>query len=226
MSATNQKAKLYIYQHCPYCSRVEIVIGLKNLPVEIAYLPNGDEKAHTDLCGKKQVPILIKSDGSVLLESLDIAKFLDESSGEPLLKASNPDKKALVDFTQNNRLTHPRFIRMGFPEFARQEDIDYFVNKKTKDIGNFEENMSKTEEFKKADEEKLRAIAHLFPSVEQIKNTAGGINGDWSWDDIMVFPRIRALTCVKGFEFPENVMAYMKNLSEKAKMQLYLDKAI
>ena len=37
--------KLYIYDHCPFCVKAEMIFGLKNLPFERIILLNDDENA-------------------------------------------------------------------------------------------------------------------------------------------------------------------------------------
>lgn len=36
--------ELYAFDHCPFCVRVRIIIGLKKLPIEIKYLLQDDEE--------------------------------------------------------------------------------------------------------------------------------------------------------------------------------------
>lgn len=45
--------KLYSYEHCPFCVRPRIIIGLKSLDIPLIYLANDDEQAHLDRIGKK-----------------------------------------------------------------------------------------------------------------------------------------------------------------------------
>ena len=74
--------KLYVYDHCPYCVRARMIFGLKNLAFEKIVLLNDDESTPVGLIGKKVVPILIKENGEVMPESLDIVKDVDENYGE------------------------------------------------------------------------------------------------------------------------------------------------
>ena len=49
--------------------------------------------------------------------------------------------------------------------------------------------------------------------------------GDFA-EDIIVFPVLRNLTCVKGIEFPPAVLAYITNMAKLSHVPLYFDKAI
>jgi len=219
--------KVWHYDHCPYCVRVRVILGLKNIAHELIALPNGDEKAHTDICGKKQVPILRTSDGKIILESLDIVKYFDEFDGKSILKPHNENRPEFEKFSYDSKLTHPRFIELGLPEFNRAVDIEYFTKKKTKDTGDFAENLENTAALKNAQELKLMEFGKSLPTTEQLKSTCGGINGDyWSIDDITVFPKLRSLTCVKHLIWPENMKYYVDNLAKKANINLYYDVAV
>jgi glutaredoxin 2 (grx2) len=52
------------------------------------------------------------------------------------------------------------------------------------------------------------------------------LNGKLSLEDIIVFPVLRNLTCVKGIEFPPAVLAYITNMVKLSDVPLYFDKAI
>lgn len=78
--------KLYIYEHCPFCTRARMIFGLKGLPVDLQVIMEGDVETPTRLIGKKAVPILEKDDGTHMGESLDIVRFVD-AIGTPTLVA-------------------------------------------------------------------------------------------------------------------------------------------
>ena len=63
--------KLYIYEHCPYCTKARMVFGLKNVPVELKYLHNDDEQTPIGLVGVKMLPILVEQDGGETGKRLD-----------------------------------------------------------------------------------------------------------------------------------------------------------
>eukprot|EP00922_Rhytidocystis_sp_ex-Travisia-forbesii_P027212 GHVS01039905.1.p1 GENE.GHVS01039905.1~~GHVS01039905.1.p1 ORF type:complete len:290 (+),score=33.74 GHVS01039905.1:67-936(+) len=99
--------KLYVYDHCHYCVRARMLLGLKKIKHELVFLANDDFQTPISLVGKKMVPILVykspktvvgaqeaagsdlagqqdwgrqglRKDGTmVLAESLDIIKQID-----------------------------------------------------------------------------------------------------------------------------------------------------
>jgi hypothetical protein len=49
---------VYVYDHCPFCVRVRLAFGLKNIKHEIHFLNNDDVARPTALIGKKIAPSL------------------------------------------------------------------------------------------------------------------------------------------------------------------------
>lgn len=65
--------RLYVYDHCPYCVRVRLALGLKNIKHELVFMSNDDVATPTRLVGKKIAPILeMPADGVVMAEVRDV----------------------------------------------------------------------------------------------------------------------------------------------------------
>ena len=56
---TDVATTLYVYDHCPFCVRVRLALGLKNIKHNLHFLANDDVKTPTDLVGKKIAPIFV-----------------------------------------------------------------------------------------------------------------------------------------------------------------------
>lgn len=214
--------KLYVYDHCPYCVRARMVFGLKNLPVEMITIDNDDEKTPVGLVGKKVVPILVKEDGSVMPESLDIVRYVDSHYGSPIISENiRPEIELWVSKLGKiyNHLLLPRFVKLGLDEFKQSSAIEYFVKKKTENIGDFNQNLEKSNEY-------IQAIQPLLVELTSLIKSENALNGELSLEDIIVFPMLRNLTCVKGIKFPKEVLDYLNNMSKLSKVDLYFSKAI
>ena len=48
---------IYVYDHCPFCVRVRLAVGLKNIKTNVEFLRNDGIKTPTELVGKKISPI-------------------------------------------------------------------------------------------------------------------------------------------------------------------------
>ena len=139
--------KLYIYDHCPFCVRARMIFGLRNLTVQLDYFLNDDDASPTALIGTKQVPILQKVDGSYMAESLDIVRYIDTLSGSQRIDETiRPEVQTWFDHFNNlgNLLITPRIPKLKLPEFATQNAIDYFIDKKQDSIGSLEQHLAKT----------------------------------------------------------------------------------
>lgn len=214
--------KLYVYDHCPFCVRARMIFGLKNVPFDLAVLANDDEATPVGLVGKKVVPILVKDDGTAMPESLDIVHYIDDNFGEKILSENiRPEIDAWVKTVGQyyNHLLSPRFVQMGLPEFKTQSAIDYFTKKKTEFIGDFQQNLDETATYL------VRLHQDLENLVPLIKS-ASALNGSLSLEDIIVFPMLRNLSCVRDVQFPPEIVAYLENMSEQSGVALYFDKAI
>ncbi|OOF41638.1 glutaredoxin, GrxB family [Rodentibacter mrazii] len=214
--------KLYAYDHCPFCVRARMIFGLKNLPFELVILANDDETTPIGLVGKKVVPILIKEDGTAMPESLDIVRYVDEHFGRKILSEQlRPEVEEWVKTVGRyyNHLLIPRFAKMDLAEFKTQSAVDYFTKKKTESIGDFQQNLDETANYL------LRLHQDLEKLVPLIKSPSA-LNDGLSLEDIVVFPMLRNLTCVRDIQFPPEVAAYLEKMSEQSGVELYFDKAI
>ena len=56
-----QLPTVYVYDHCPFCVRVRLALGVKNVKHLIHFLANDDIPTPTNLVGKKIAPIFVSS---------------------------------------------------------------------------------------------------------------------------------------------------------------------
>lgn len=217
--------RLYHYDHCPFCIRVRLIAGWKNIPLESVILRNSDEKSHFDLIGAKIVPILEKDDGSRMKESLDITAYLNTADSNPLLQDrpedynNSPLESWLAEIAVPTRfLVHPRNVQIGLEEFTEPEDIAYYTKKKSERIGPFAEALAKTLEYRKDAETILRKLPPLM--------TGPYFGSKPSYADILLFPVLRNLSIVKGLQFPESIREYMNRVSAETQVDLYFDRAV
>ena len=58
---------VYVYDHCPFCVRVRLAMGVKNVKHLIHFLANDDIDTPTSLVGKKIAPIFVSVDDDVVV---------------------------------------------------------------------------------------------------------------------------------------------------------------
>lgn len=212
--------KLYIYDHCPYCVRARMIFGLKKLAVELVILQNHDEKP-IELVGRKAVPIFDNGAGLIMPESLDIVRYVDKHYGTPILKDHiRPEiEQWLEKVAYSKYLLLPRFVKLDLAEHQTEAGLQYFLEKKQQQIGNFDELFARSLEF----------IAPLTEDLKQLETllvSPNASNGELSMEDIVLFPILRNLSCVKGLNFPAKVEEYLRNMAQQAQINLYFDKAL
>lgn len=209
--------KLYIFDHCPYCVRAKMIFGLKNLPVQFEILLNDDEQTPVSLVGKKVVPILEKEDGSAMPESLDIVNYVDQHYGEPILAADvRPEMEAWIKEVTSyyNYLLMPRFAKLPVAEFATESALNYFIQKKTAYVGDFAQHLANTETY-------LARLQQDLAKLDSLILAPNAANQQISIEDILLFPILRNLTCVKGLVFPSKVADYVQTMANLSKVELY-----
>lgn len=216
--------KLYVYDHCPFCTRARMAAALRGVATELVYLPNDDEDTPIRLIGAKQLPILQKEDGSHMGESLDIVRYFYRQDSSALDETVRPEIQAWVDAFGDwgNRLIMPRDVQLGLPEFAAESSVAYFKAKKEAWLeASFEQLLQETPRYLAQAQEALRVLDDL------IAPNAGYANGTHlSMEDILVFPLLRNLSMVKGAAYPDNVAHYVRAMSQATKIPLFFDRAV
>ena len=216
--------KLYVYDHCPFCTRARMAAALRGVATELVYLPNDDEDTPIRLIGAKQLPILQKEDGSHMGESLDIVRYFYRQDSSALDEAVRPEIQAWVDAFGDwgNRLIMPRDVQLDLPEFAAESSVAYFKGKKEAWLGaSFEQLLQETPRYLAQAQEALHALNDLIaPNADYVNGT------HLSMEDILVFPLLRNLSMVKGVAYPDNVAHYVRAMSQAAKIPLFFDRAV
>ncbi len=65
---------VYAYDHCPFCVRVRLALGIKNVKHNVHFLQNDDINTPTKLIGKKIAPIFVSEFLLTLLYDFVVAK--------------------------------------------------------------------------------------------------------------------------------------------------------
>lgn len=214
--------KLYIYEHCPYCVRADMVARYREVSLQRVCLANDDEATPLALVGAKQVPILQFDDGHAIPESLDIVAALDPlgRSARRLRPALDPEpwlQPLTAVHTHLDCLLFPRVLQLGLAEFASAAARDYFRQRKEAVIGrSFAQALDETVEHMRAVEQALASMPALpFPADARL-----------GMDDVLIFPTLRNLTMVRGLRIPHPVQDYLRRISGLLAMPDYTDRAV
>eukprot|EP00568_Trieres_chinensis_P002204 CAMPEP_0183291496 /NCGR_PEP_ID=MMETSP0160_2-20130417/896_1 /TAXON_ID=2839 ORGANISM="Odontella Sinensis, Strain Grunow 1884" /NCGR_SAMPLE_ID=MMETSP0160_2 /ASSEMBLY_ACC=CAM_ASM_000250 /LENGTH=305 /DNA_ID=CAMNT_0025452311 /DNA_START=113 /DNA_END=1030 /DNA_ORIENTATION=+ len=244
---------VYVYDHCPFCVRVRIALGVKNIKHTVQFMANDDVPTPTKLVGKKIAPIFeIPSDNFIMSESLDIIAKIDSEdrfgpTGAILPATGRSDIKAWQKSVQEllRTLQRPRYVATGLlPEFQQLDGRHAFI--KNHQLPPYEKKEWKgdgTDENPGMPmDEKLALYAEAMardptPMIEDLNAKLIELDdlvysehhcseGGFSLDDIDLWARLRSITVVKGVQWPEKLRAYMQNLSELGDVPLYDEMAL
>ena len=217
--------KLFIYDHCPYCVKARMIFGLKNIAVDLVTLLNDDEKTPVGMIGQKMVPILEKTPGRFMPESMDIVQFIDKKHPPALVvKEEDEELLSLLDEARTAcySLVMPRWLNSEMEEFKTPLARKYFQQKKEKMIGPFAIALKNTKIFKKEVENLLLKTEDRFLQ----KSKTRGAHRRWylgdqiSFNDFHLFAFLRGLSIVKDLCFPPALAHYMKHCSKKTRIPL------
>lgn len=209
--------KLYIYDHCPFCTRARMAFALKNVPVTLSIMMEGDAETPVRLVGKKVVPILEKEDGSHMTESLDIVRYVD-GMGTPAFSGQvMPEMEKWINdaWPVALKLFIPRFTRGDFAELSTPEAREAYRQREEKAFGDLATLADSTDDFVNEIVPKLHALVPLLHQRQQTD-----IN------DIVLWPLLRCLSIVKALPFPPAVRDYAVRLESRTGIPLLFNQAI
>ena len=230
--------KVYVYDHCPFCVRVRLGFGLKNLKYETVFMANDDIPTPTALVGKKIAPIFEDKD-VCMAESMDIVKLADADPrygaiGQIKPATDRDDIKAWMKIVKarNSMMQRPRYMMSYLPEFANEDGKNAFV--KNHPVGGVEKPEWKDDSKWSFDQRWSAYIDSYKQSLLEIDDVTASLKelddlifcedycteGGLSYDDIDLWSRLRSLTIIKGVVWPTKTWKYMKNLSTKGDVPL------
>jgi len=230
--------ELYVYDHCPFCVRVRLALGVTGVQHKLVFLGNDDVETPTAMVGKKIAPIWKDADGP-MMESLDIIGKMDPegtikpSSGRDDFKKWQKEVQTLM-----RKLCRPRYVKVPLPEFMQKAGRDAFVNnhqmppfEKTDWKGNADMPIEiKYGHYDTAYGESASLIAELNAKMGKLDamifSEEMATEGGFSYDDVDLWARLRSLTLIEGLEIPPKTRAYLDYYAAKGDVPLYDTMAI
>jgi glutaredoxin 2 len=202
--------RLYMFEHCSLCFRVRMTAALKRRHLQETEVLDDDNATMVSLVGKRVIPILVKDDGTAMLESMEMVRYVDNLGGPVLTGGERPEIAAWAAriVSKTAPLTMPRYPLLGLPEFATVAALDHYNLRKRKTFGDFVELRADTR----------RYVAELLPDLEDLDRLIESplaINGTLSLDDVRVLPLLRSLGVVKGFRLPQKVRDYFESMMNR-----------
>src|SRR5215471_3974809 len=194
-----------MFEHCSLCFRVRMIAALKRLHLQETIVLDDDSDTMVRLVGKRQIPILVKDDGTPMLESMDMVRHID-ARGEPIL--TGPERKQVAAWADRFAekaapLTWPRYPLLGLPEFATIAALDHYVVRKREAIGDLIELRAATRRY-------LDELAPELDELNRLIERPDAVSGTLSLDDVRVLPLLRSAAVAKALRFPARVRDYFE----------------
>lgn len=214
--------KLYLLDHCPFCARVRVILGLKDLPFELHYIQQDDSETPTKMTGNDLMPILEYAPQQYMVESLDIVKYLDEEIGESILL---PEQDTRIANWINNsddifdRLTTPLYYQMDLPELASLEAREAYRAIHEPRVDDFNQLHKEATSLMQEGHNALLKLETIL-DLDRVKRQT------FALDDILLYPMLRHITAIKGIELPSKVAKYIEIMEKASKLPSYQSKAI
>lgn len=214
--------KLYLLDHCPFCARVRVMLGLKNLPFELQYIQQDDSATPIKMTGSDLMPILEYSPSQYMVESLDIVKYLDEKIGDSiLLPEQDPRIVKWINESDDifDRLTTPLYYQMDLPELASSKAREAYRAIHEPRVDDFNKLYQEAPNLMQEGNNALLKL-EAFIDLDRIKRHK------FALDDILLYPMLRHITAVKGIKLPPKVKEYIQIMEQASKLPSYQNKAI
>lgn len=211
---------LYIYEHCPFCTKARMIFGLKNIPYEQRILLNDDVEGPVRMVGRKVVPIL-EENGTFMPESMDIVAHIDAIGTPVLTGETRPEIAAWLKKagTPLYRLFLPRAAAAPLPEFATTSARAGFIRRKEPSVGSFSALLEE-----KTDE--LTQLNAMLKELVPLIRSPEAVNGELSTDDIHLYAHLHSMSLIRGVVYPAEVEAYRQAMAARSGVGLFDDIAV
>lgn len=233
--------RLHVYDHCPFCIRVDLALGLKHLPYERIVYGYGESlgdqskvgcyDGDTVLTGKKELPVLekIDADGNrewLKAESLDIIQWVETERAPPFPARSGRADLAAFFATDGRfkvvqrRLSRPRNLKLThLRDWARPEDRAYARAKYERGGFDYADAAARDAESRA----EMTALLAGAGAALLGSDAALGADGALGWDDLLYLPELRTVTIAKGVEWPVRLRKYVVEAHANANVGTYFD---
>lgn len=215
--------KLYHYEHCPFCQRVRLFMGFKNIPYEKIIVSYADKQTPKDLCNSSTLPIFDFGDGMVINESIDIMREIEMRHPNPIGFIGPVEAK--LQWASMAVVSLPRYFDILLPAFADfysaewekfPEGKEHFIASKEKKRGKiFAEIKKETPEI---------FTNNILPALEEIVDIVEDeyflMGPTFSVADCVLAADLSALRTVENITLPQEIISYIERVEKKCRVSL------
>lgn len=210
--------KLYIFESCPYCTRVRALMGVLNIEAELVYVTPGNfPELLKNNIESPTVPVIELSTNDLpnyrlISGSEEILSYLAKSNAIDTANLAVDVGDILNNMTSLvNQLCYPRMLFLELPELRNNAARDYFVSSRESLLNDtFQNLLSQTSCLINAINVLLEKLASKLDITELITEKRS-----IALSDIIIFAELRTLTMVAELEFTPMLRAYLLYLCHR-----------
>lgn len=221
--------KLYHYEHCPFCQRVRLFLGYKNIPYEKILLSYDDQEIQKKLIGHRGLPIIEFDDGTVMNESMDILREIEMRYPNPIGFVGPVEAK--FQWSSMVMTSLPRYFDILLPayetyysaEFEKfPEGKKYFVESKEKKRGkNFSDLRAETPKIFKE---------NILPTLEKIIDIVEDefflMGPTFSVADCVLAADLSGIRLIDNITIPTDIKTYIRRVERHCRTDLLLNQGV
>ena len=213
---------LYHYPHCPFCQRIRLFLGFKNIPYTLKAVPYSDKETPQELCGSSTLPIIDFEDGTIINESIDIIREIEHKFPHPI--GFIGPVEARFQWSTMVMTSLPRYFDLLLPacadnyaEFTENpQELAYFQKIK-------EEKRGKTFSELKSDNAQIFEST-VSPTLEEIIDMVEGeffvMGPTFSVADCVLAADLSLLRIVEDINLPSEITQYIQRVESRCQVRL------
>lgn len=214
--------KLYHYPHCPFCQRVRLLLGYKNIPYESVELSYADSETPEKLIGQKMLPIMEFDDGKIMGESLDIMREIEYRFPHPIAFVGPVEGK--FQWASMVAVGIPRYFDLLLPYFPdHYEEFEKFPEGKKYFCESKEKKRGKSFADLKAESHTLfekNIRPHLQEIIDTVEDEYFIMGPTFSVADCVLAADLSGLRIVDEIECPEEIVKYVERVEKMCGVRL------
>jgi len=213
---------LYVFNSCPFCTRVRALIGLKKVSVNIQPIVAGQFPSNLkQQLNQATVPVLEIDKGEKhIQDSTAIVEYLDKL--DTTLFSEHKISAELTDWLNNNRsllnqLYYPRMPKLDLPELDDEKAKQYFISSRESILGKtLSEALNDTEQL-------LQQVTAKLKQLQQILKLDQFSIDTLTLDQLVAFSELHMLTSVGLKQLPIEIQNFIHQMSIATGIRAYAE---
>lgn len=213
---------LYHYPHCPFCQRIRLFLGYKNIEYRSVVLPYSDKKTPQELCNSSTLPIMDFGDGLIINESLNIIREIENRFPHPI--GFIGPVESVFQWSSMVMVSIPRYFDMLLPAYHKHSpeftenpaDAEFFKTTK-------EQKRGKTFEVLRKESPEIfehNVLPVLQDIIEKVEEEFFLMGPTFTVADCVLASDLSGLRLVDEISLPHEIQWYIQRVEQKCQTVL------